>query len=162
MGRQGGWGEALWDVLVPLSIRSHAGTSRYEAAGAWSIHTGVGLAPSAPHSRDHGGIQCLDLGSPQYKMWANCVSSSRAPSQMVLAQPGAQMAPEALAAARNQTIGNGDKKIPLKSLSMKHMQGNIQRALSGAQGSLSVCSTFAGQSCSCISSHVDLGCAIAI
>lgn len=87
---------------------SHAGTSRYEVAGAQSIHIGVGLSPSTPHLRDHGEIQHLGLGSPPCKMWQTGVSSSRAPSQMGLAQPGAQMAPKGLAADRNLTVGNGD------------------------------------------------------
>lgn len=41
------------------------------------------------------------------------VSSSRAPRQMGLAQPGAQMAPEGLAADRNLTMDNEDKIISL-------------------------------------------------
>lgn len=42
-----------------------------EPAGAESILTGVGLSSSTPHSRDHGEIQCLGLGSPPDKTWAN-------------------------------------------------------------------------------------------
>lgn len=36
-----------------------------------SMYLGIGLTPSTLHSRDHGLIQCLVLGLPQYKTWTS-------------------------------------------------------------------------------------------